>query len=346
MGKLPEHIRISLHPGEDLNNYLRQRGYSNVFLLADTHTQKHCLPRINPLPEYAQRLVIPPGEEHKSLETCVKVWDFLTHHRADRHAVLVLVGGGVLCDLGGFCASTYKRGIDFISLPTTLLAQADASIGGKVGIDFDHYKNQLGTFQEPALTLLWDGFLTTLPANELKSGFAEVIKHVLISDAALWDIVRHRSLAQQDWPALLQHSAEFKWSIVQQDPREQGLRKILNAGHTVGHALETYLLANGSTVSHGEAVAAGLLCESYLACQRNLLSQTELRQIEKFILSVYGKLTVPKDLQNIAGLCLQDKKNKGNKILASLPDGIGRARWDCEVSLSEIVDALAYYSAL
>jgi 3-dehydroquinate synthase len=287
------------------------------------------------------------GEESKVLETCSVVWQEMTTAMLDRHSVLIILGGGVLGDMGGFCAATYKRGIDFILMPTTLLAQADASIGGKLGIDFQHFKNQIGTFHEPALTILHSGYLNTLPEQELRSGFAEVIKHALISDKVLWDEIRSKDLKSQSWDVLLSKSAEFKYSIIRQDPHEKGLRKILNAGHTLGHALESFFLANGHKILHGEAVAAGLIAEAYLASKHQLLDEPSLKQIIAYVFKIFGKLPLQENqLKEIAKLCLQDKKNRGNSVLCVLLDGIGRASWDKEISLGEIEDSLSFYRSL
>jgi 3-dehydroquinate synthase len=274
----------------------------------------------------------------------------MTDAQLDRHAVLVIIGGGVLSDMGGFCAATYKRGIDFIILPTTLLAQADASIGGKLGVGFNHFKNHIGLFQEPVLNLVYSGFLKSLPERELRSGFAEVIKHALISDKNLWNEIRSKDLKSQPWHTLVPKSVEFKCSVVKADPHEKGLRKILNAGHTIGHAIESYFLArsnHGERILHGEAIAVGLIAEAYLGFKKGLLEEVALQEIERYILTVFGKLEVRKNqITEIARLCLQDKKNKGNKVLCVLPDGIGRANYDVEVSLGEIEDCLLYYNSL
>jgi 3-dehydroquinate synthase len=248
---LPDHISVTQRPSHTLNTFLKSKNYSQVFIVTDENTRKACYPILEKELPAHHLIMIASGEAHKNIETCGQIWQNLTDHKADRHAAVVVLGGGVLGDMAGFCAATYKRGIDFILIPTTLLAQADASIGGKLGIDFNHYKNHIGVFQQPAFTILYTGFLKTLPARELLSGFAEVIKHALISDANLWNDLRTKSLANQDWEKLLRHSAEFKYSIIEQDPKEKGLRKILNAGHTIGHALETFLLeTNQGTKAH------------------------------------------------------------------------------------------------
>lgn len=341
---LPENIILTNTPGSDLERFLAQRKYSKILVLADEHTQQACYPLISEsLPPHGV-LTVDSGEENKVLETCEAIWQTMTDEMLDRHAVLIILGGGVLGDMGGFCAATYKRGIDFILIPTTLLAQADASIGGKLGIDFNNFKNQIGVFKQPALTVLHAGFLKTLPENELRSGFAEVIKHALISDKKLWDEIRTKDLKNQDWDSLLRQSAEFKYSVIEQDPYEKGLRKILNTGHTIGHALESYFLAADSKILHGEAIAAGLIAEARIASQKKILDDQSLKEITGYILRIFGKLTIPENaLQEIAALCLQDKKNKGNSVLGALPEGIGNAKWDVEISSAEIVDSLQFY---
>lgn len=343
---LPENIILTHSPGSALEQFLAQKKYSKVLVLTDENTEKFCYPVISKsLPEHSV-LSVESGEEKKTLNTCATIWQAMTDEKMDRHSVLIILGGGVLGDMGGFCASTYKRGIDFILLPTTLLAQADASIGGKLGIDFNDFKNHIGVFKQPALTLLHAAFLNTLSEKELRSGFAEVIKHALIADQKLWNEIRTKNLTEQDWHALIRHSAEFKYSVIEKDPFEKGLRKILNVGHTVGHALETFFLSSGNKILHGEAIAAGLIAEAYIAHQKQLLSKDSLDQISTYIFKIFGTLTVSENsIAEIAELCLQDKKNKGNKVLAALPEGIGKAKWDVEISLEEIKASLEFYRA-
>lgn len=344
---LPDHIQFSSQPGQDLRHFLNTRNYSQVMVLTDENTSTTCLPALAVhLPAHTH-VEVPSGEAHKTLDTCVTIWNAMTEALMDRHSVLVVVGGGVLGDMGGFCAATYKRGIDFILVPTTLLAQVDASIGGKLGIDFQLYKNHIGVFQEPALTLLHDGFLRTLPRRELASGFAEVIKHTLISDAAMWNTIRQHTLESQPWQALLTHSADFKYSVIRQDPREKGLRKILNAGHTIGHAVETWCLASGHPILHGEAVAAGLIMEAFIAAERHMLTGAQLQEITTGISTFFQPIAIPEDAgAQLVQLAKQDKKNKGNTILAVLLDGIGSARWACEITDDAIRRSLSYYRSL
>jgi 3-dehydroquinate synthase len=343
---LPDHIRITAHPDKELIEFLSFKKYSQVVVVADENTCTHCYPLLDKALPPHSLITIQSGEEYKNLETCTYLWRQMTALQLDRHAVIVVLGGGVLGDMAGFCAATYKRGINFILLPTTLLAQADASIGGKLGVDFDHYKNHIGIFQEPALTLLHSGFLKTLPTNELRSGFAEVIKHALISDADLWNEIRKKELNDQQWDRLLKHSAEYKYGIIEQDPTEKGIRKILNAGHTLGHAVESYLLEQNRKIMHGEAVALGLLAEAFLAKERGLLNTELLEGIQTYIQSVFGKVRFEEnEIDSIAEKALQDKKNKGKEILCVLLEGPGRAGWDYTISLQDVKRALSFYLA-
>jgi len=320
--------------------------YSQVTMVVDENTRKHCYPFLEKFLPAHSIIEIKSGENNKTLETCASLWQQMTDLQLDRHAALVVLGGGVLGDMAGFCAATYKRGIDFILVPTTLLAQADASIGGKLGIDFDHYKNHIGVFQQPVLTILHSGFLKTLPELELRSGFAEVIKHSLISDSMLWDEIRQKKLEDQDWGRLLKHSAEFKYSIIEQDPTEKDIRKVLNAGHTIGHAIESYFLLQNSKVMHGEAVAAGLVAEAFIAKERELITSELLQDIRAYVHLVFGKISFEQnEIDLIAKNALQDKKNKGNEILCVLLEDAGRAGWDYKISLQDVKRALSFYLA-
>ena len=344
---MPDNIQFSSTPSADLKNFLSSRNYSKCAVLTDTNTIQHCYSLIKEgLPEH-HVITVNSGEEFKNLNTCSAIWQELTNLKFDRHSILVVLGGGVLGDMGGFCAATYKRGIDFILIPTTLLSQVDASIGGKLGIDFNHFKNHIGVFQNPVFTLLHSGFLKTLSESEMRSGFAEIIKHTLISDAQMWNTISSRTLDRQNWDELIHHSVTFKEKVTREDPRETGLRKVLNAGHTIGHAIESFLLDAGRKITHGEAIAAGIICENYIACQRNMLPPGQHQEIAKYILAVYGKLNISFAEENaVAQLALQDKKNKGDKILCVLLETPGKVRWDCEITLAEIKGALSFYRSL
>jgi len=318
------------------------KGYSDLAVLVDENTLLHCYDRVkDQLPQHAL-IVIPPGEAFKNLNTCIKVWQEMTDAGIDRHGALIAIGGGVIGDLGGFCASTYKRGIDCVLLPTTLLSMVDASVGGKTGIDFGPFKNLIGTFAPPKFIWICTDFLQTLPGTELRSGFAEIIKHALISDRDLWNQIRRKPLETQDFKKLVRHSVDFKSRIVKKDPRENGLRKILNYGHTVGHAIEGLAMMTGVPVLHGEAIAAGMVIEGHIALQKKLLSEAELSQVAAYILSVFGRITIPPVEELLPGIS-QDKKNKGKKILMALPKGIGKAVFDIAVNEQEIRMGISYY---
>ncbi|HTH56332.1 MAG TPA: 3-dehydroquinate synthase [Cyclobacteriaceae bacterium] len=320
--------------------------YSQVAVLTDTNTLKHCYARIqSSLPKH-QVIEVPAGEEHKNLDTCKLIWQNLTDLNFDRHSLLLVLGGGVLGDMGGFCAATFKRGVDFILLPTTLLSQVDASVGGKLGIDFNSFKNHIGVFCEPKSTIIQASFLRTLPERELRSGFAEVIKHCLISDEKMWQMIRQKTLAQQNWEMLVKHSVEFKKSVTDRDPKEKGLRKILNFGHTIGHALESYFLAEGNRIFHGEAIAMGMIMESFIACEKKLLRVDQLNDITSYLIQIFEKQDMPWGDALVIQLVTQDKKNRGTEIKMALLEGIGKAQWDITVSEEELERSFDYYRSI
>lgn len=320
--------------------------YSQVGILVDPHTAAFCLPLVTPyLPDPAV-IEVPAGEDHKNLETCKLIWQKLTELNFDRHSLLIILGGGVLGDMGGFCAATFKRGIDFLIVPTTLLSQVDASVGGKLGIDFLHFKNHIGVFCAPQATIVNTIFLQSLPERELRSGFAEVVKHCLIADERMWNIVRTRPLAEQDWGTLVQHSVNFKKSVTDADPKEKGLRKILNFGHTIGHALESYFLAEGNRIFHGEAIAMGMIMESFIAGEKKLITTAQRDEITAYLILIFEKQEMPWGDSALIQLTKQDKKNRGNEILMALPEGIGKARWDVSVTDEELEKSFDYYRSL
>jgi 3-dehydroquinate synthase len=336
-------VQLSNQPAQLVQEFLSKLDLTQLAVLTDENTKSHCYPLIKShLPPHTL-IEIPSGEAHKNIESCITIWKRLTELNFDRHSIVLVLGGGVLGDMGGFCAATYKRGIRFILMPTTLLAQVDASIGGKLGIDFDRYKNHIGVFQLPLATLVSPTFLKTLPERELRSGFAEVIKHCLIADKAMWEIIRKKSLAEQDWETLIPHSIKIKETITIQDPTEKGIRKILNFGHTLGHAFETYFLSTPSPIFHGEAVAMGMIMEAKIANAKGLLSLDELNQLKEYVLRIFGKVTDPFPQQEVIRLAIQDKKNKGEEILMAVPKGIGTCVWDEAVSEKEMIEAIEYY---
>lgn len=331
---------------ESLPAFLNAHDFSAVAVLADNHTLKFCYPHVKPLLPRHTLIRIKAGEEQKHLATCELIWDALTRANFDRHALVLNLGGGVIGDMGGFCAATYKRGIAFAQLPTTLLAQVDASVGGKLGIDFRGFKNHIGTFQQPNAVLIDPVFLQTLPERELRSGFAEVIKHCLIADAAMWEHIRRRDLDEQDWSALIAHSVAVKQRIVAEDPTEKGLRKILNFGHTIGHAVETYFLNQPrKRLLHGEAIAVGMVAEAFIAFQKQLIDETLLAQIEEYLFAVYGKVRLTEDdTEPILALTAQDKKNRGGLVRMALLNGPGNCVYDVSVTAAEMRRGLAFYT--
>ncbi|WP_266368429.1 3-dehydroquinate synthase [Tellurirhabdus rosea] len=332
---------------DSLPRFLNDRSYSSVAVLVDANTRKHCYPLVKKLLPKHILIAIPAGEEHKHLATCETVWQALTRANFDRYGLLINLGGGVIGDLGGFCAATYKRGIDFVQIPTTLLAQVDASVGGKLGIDFHGFKNHIGVFKLPEAVLIDTAFLQTLPERELRSGFAEIIKHCLIADAGRWDDIRRRDLHEQDWEALVAHSVEIKKKVVEQDPTEKGIRKILNFGHTLGHAIETHFLnIPKKRLLHGEAIAAGMLAEAWLAFNRKMIDERLLGQIEEYLFSIYGRVALSDaDIEPILALTRQDKKNRGGQVRMALPNGPGSCAFDLTVTPAEMRKALEYYRA-
>ncbi|NOS92039.1 MAG: 3-dehydroquinate synthase [Cyclobacteriaceae bacterium] len=339
-------VLIESNANQLLSGFLKEVPFTQLAVLVDENTSKHCYPLIQSALPNHHVIEVAAGEEFKNLTTCTRIWQQLTDLQFDRHALVIIIGGGVLGDMGGFCAATYKRGINFILMPTTLLAQVDASIGGKLGIDFNNFKNHIGVFQEPVATLISTQFLGTLPHRELRSGFAEILKHCLIADKSKWEEIILNDLTHQNWAELIAHSVKVKKEITEADPRERGLRKTLNFGHTLGHALETFFLNSPHRLFHGEAIAMGMIMESFIAHQKELLSKKELDSICRYILSVFGKIDNSVDQSQVIALTLQDKKNKGSKVLMALPQGIGKAIWDVEVSEKEMMEAIGYYQSM
>lgn len=309
--------------------------YSGIFIIADTNTSQHCLPRflsslVTELP--IEIIEFEAGESNKSIETCIEIWHALTELSADRKSIIINVGGGVVTDLGGFVASTFKRGIDFINVPTSLLAMVDASVGGKTGIDLGVIKNQVGVLSNPVAVLADIGFLDTLPANHMRSGLAEMIKHGLIADRDYWELFADlNSLTTDDMAALIHHSIEIKNSIVAQDPKEKGLRKILNFGHTLGHAIESHFLndPNSETLLHGEAIAIGMILEAYISLQKQAIGVTEYISIKTTLLNIFGTTYFSDSaIEAVIKLLVHDKKNTSGNVQFVLLNGIGSATFD------------------
>ncbi|WP_323788838.1 3-dehydroquinate synthase [Psychroserpens sp.] len=336
---------------EELNRYIDDHNFSKIFILVDSNTHEHCLPvfmsQLQTRTEF-EIIEIEAGEEFKTIETCLGVWNALSELNADRKSILLNLGGGVVTDLGGFVASTFKRGIKYINIPTSLLAMVDASVGGKTGVDLGTVKNQVGVINSGDIVLIDTTFLDTLPQNQLKSGLAEMLKHGLIKDKAYFETLTDLSaLTLNDLDDLIYESVVIKNNIVTEDPNEQGVRKHLNFGHTLGHAIESYCLEseNKEQLLHGEAIAIGMILECYLSAELLEFSKTDLAAITKAMHSIYKPvLFEDKDYAPIIELLKYDKKNEHGNINFVLLEAIGCPKIDCLVSNDLILEAFSYYN--
>lgn len=334
-----------------LNEFLHEKKFSKIFILVDENTHEYCLPILLGNMETDlgfEILEIEAGEEMKNIQTANQLWEILTEMQADRKALVINLGGGVITDMGGFVASTYKRGIQFINIPTTLLSMCDASIGGKTGIDLMHYKNMVGTFAFPEQIFIFPKFLETLPFKELRSGFAEMLKHGLIADKNHWDqLIQIRKLEVETVIPHIQTSMNIKQNVVDQDFHEQNIRKTLNFGHTIGHAVESLCLQQENPILHGEAVAMGMIAEAHLAYLENLISQEDSKIIIENIQRYYPYLDISdfKD-EDITALLLNDKKNTDSKINFSLLSAVGSCQYDHQCSQENILESLSFYRKL
>ena len=330
--------------------FLGEHDYSKFFIIVDENTKQHCLPifKNNTTLDKPVIIEIQSGEKHKNIHTCSFIWKQLIEANADRNALVINLGGGVIGDMGGFCAATYKRGIDFIQIPTTLLSDVDSSIGGKLGIDFADVKNSIGLFNNPQAVFIDPEFLKTLPEREIRSGYAEIIKHGLIADSELWGQLKNiNNLNKVNWEPLLIPSLKIKKQIVEADPFEHNIRKTLNFGHTIGHAIESWALKSPQSLLHGEAIAAGMICETYLSTKTVGFSKESAEEVSAFILNIYGKYSLKNEyFSELIRLMKNDKKNKAGKINFTALNAIGEATIDqnCEESL--IAESFSYYAQL
>lgn len=314
-----------------LNDLLTKNKYSSIFILTDENTNENCLPKLlsNLATELPIEIIeIESGESNKNIQTCAEIWSILSDLGADRKSVFINLGGGVITDLGAFVASTFKRGIDFINIPTTLLGMVDASIGGKNGVDLGVLKNQIGTFNEPVLLLIDTDYLQTLSNREMISGLAEMLKHGLIYDKDYWQKFHDISaLNFGAFDALIHRSIEIKNEIVSQDPTEKNMRKALNFGHTLGHGIESCFLNTEKPLLHGEAIAIGMVLEAFISKEKGLLTEVEYLEIKNAFQRIYNKTTIDTASQNsIMELLIHDKKNEFGTIQFALLDGIGNYR--------------------
>lgn len=333
---------------ESLAPFITSRNYSQILVLVDRNTNDHCLPilqsALSEITDY-DIIEVDPGEENKNIDFCIGVWKTMLDFGADRKALMINLGGGVVTDMGGFAASTYKRGIDFIQIPTTLLSQVDASVGGKTGIDLGNVKNIIGTFTQPQAVFISGQFLDTLDERQMRSGFAEVIKHGLIYDKDLFSRTKAVDLNRDGLDDIVFRSVEIKNEVITQDPTEKGLRKILNFGHTIGHAVEGYsLIHDNDPLLHGEAIALGMICEAYIAHKINGLSAADLAEIvaafdNRLARYAFSGAIYPE----LIALMQNDKKNDGKKLGFALLSAIGKCDYDRYVKEELITESLDFY---
>jgi 3-dehydroquinate synthase len=334
----------------ELNNYLENNKFSKIFILVDTNTHDNCLAKF--MAQLQTKIIIEiieidAGEQNKTIDTCVGVWNALSDLGADRKSLILNLGGGVVTDLGGFVACTFKRGIKYINIPTSLLAMVDASVGGKTGVDLGAIKNQVGVISSGDMVIIDTSYLDTLPQNQMKSGLAEMLKHGLIVDKNYFDkLIDLSKLTLNDLDELIHESIEIKKTVVAKDPLEQNERKHLNFGHTLGHAIESYFLSHPEKeeLLHGEAIAIGMILECFISAEILNLPKQDLEYITKAIKSIYKPVTInSSDYDAIIDLLKYDKKNEHGNINFVLLDGIGKPKIDCLVDNELIVKSFEYY---
>ncbi|WP_274476571.1 3-dehydroquinate synthase [Mangrovimonas aestuarii] len=344
-------IHFNENCNTEINSYLKNSDHSQIYVVVDENTHQYCLSQFLATIETKiaiEIIEIEAGESHKNIETCMGVWNALSELGADRKSLVINLGGGTITDLGGFVASTFRRGIKYINVPTTLLSMVDASIGGKTGVDLNGLKNQIGVINTPEMVLINTTFLNTLPTNEMRSGLAEMFKHALISNYQCW----HRlnglpKLTLEDLDSLIHESILIKKTIVEQDPTEEGLRKTLNFGHTLGHAIETYCLTESDKESllHGEAIAVGMILACYLSKELFGFPEQMCNEVKNTLQKYFGKIHFnTEDQIKIIELLKYDKKNTYGNINFVLLENIGKPLFDQKVSNRLIIKAFNYYA--
>ena len=339
-------IIISKDLCQSLTQAIDEVKHDLLFVLCDETTERLCLPVIRDFDcmKGAQLITIPATDTHKTLESLSHVWSELQRMGATRHSLMVNLGGGMVTDLGGFAASTFKRGIPYINIPTTLLSMVDASVGGKTGINFGGLKNEIGVFNNARSVILDTTFLRTMDHENICSGYAEMLKHGLINNEEMWAELITLNVEQLTLNAqMIADNVAVKQRIVTEDPTEQGIRKALNLGHTAGHAFESLALER-KPVLHGYAVAWGMIVELYLCCVKTNFPQDKMRQTVAFIKENYGRMAITcDDYPHLIELMHHDKKNQGNSINFTLLGGIGDIRINQTATEEEIKEALDFY---
>ena len=333
---------------QNLSSLITKKNYSTIFILVDENTLEHCYSKFIPNLSTDKRIEvieIESGEVNKNLDTCIGVWSAITELGGDRKSLLITLGGGVITDLGGFVASCFKRGIDFVNIPTTLLSMVDASVGGKTGVDLGVLKNQIGLFANPEIVIVDTDYLTTVTEREIKSGTAEIIKYGLTYDVKLFNEIKNNKNLNIN--NLIFRSIEIKNEVVLQDPKEKNLRKILNFGHTLGHAIESFYLEseNKESLTHGEAIAIGMVCECYMSSKLLGFSSKKVNEVKKVVLSIYNKITLLKnDFSAIMELLKHDKKNVNGQVNFVLLNDYEDYKLDCKVSEELIIESMEFYN--
>ncbi len=333
-----------------LSQLINDKNYSKVVLLVDENTAQHCLNYVMQwlAVDVAFEIIeIEQGEENKTIETCTSVWETMVEMNVDRRALLINVGGGMVCDLGGFVAATYKRGIDFVNIPTSLLAMVDASVGTKTGVNLGGLKNMVGSFSQPQMVLIDTTFLETLPGNQMRSGLAEMFKHGLIADASYWNQLKNLGeLTTEDLLLLIYHSVSIKNEIVLQDPFEENVRKLLNFGHTLGHVIETYSHSGKGIqpLLHGEAIAIGMILEAFISYKKDLLTKNSYLEIKETLNLMFESIVFTEnDIEICTHLLIHDKKNVNGIVQFTLLNGIGKGVINEVVESELIIEAFNDY---
>lgn len=334
---------------KETDKLLNAGNYNKVFLLTDENTHIYCTKLLvgSEFLKTAESIVIKPSDINKTIDSVVHVWKELSNKGATRNSCLVTIGGGMATDLGGFAASTFKRGIDFINIPTTLLAMVDASVGGKTGFNFNGLKNEIGVFNEAKAVIIDTDFLKTLDKENMTSGYAEMLKHSLISDEKMWAQHICFDLNEPNYGLLLEmieKNVGVKEKIVTEDPHEKGIRKALNFGHTFGHAFESFSLSSGKPILHGYAVAFGIICELYISTITLGFPTDKLHQTVRFIKENYGQFSITcDDYDQLIELMQHDKKNIGKEINFTLLKDIGDIHINENVATELIKEAFDFF---